>query len=116
MCLAYKGNRQLVVVYTEETSNRKRVYVERYGNASGSRNGNRSSGEASEMYKVKQEEYIENRASNSRSFVLSGVHMGMFVVARRKEKVGRSETGEVVMVGEGEGPEVLRKETNEESL
>lgn len=78
---------------TEETSNRKRVYVERYGNASNSRNGNRPSGEASEMYKVKREEYIEKRASNSRSFVLSGVHMGMFVVASRKGKVGRFEMG-----------------------
>lgn len=38
------------------------------------------------MYKVKREEYIENRTSNSRSFVLSGVHMGMFVVARRKRR------------------------------
>lgn len=47
------------------------------------------------MYKVRREKNIRNRASNSRSFVLSGVHMGMFGVASRKETVGRFETGEV---------------------
>lgn len=58
------------------------------------------------MYKVRREKNRRNRASNSRSFLLSGVHIVMFVVASKEESRSvRDGRRRVVMVEDkGGGP------------